>query len=275
MKNTLFSNFAQSKVVLFVIAAVCLLGGLYSMLRVPTKNDDTIVVGMMSGWAPFMSIAADGSYVGFDVDVSQELARRMNKKITIYDLGSIVPCFIALEQNKIDMVFSGLDINQARLQQYNMVYYSGNDVTSYDLLFWKQIPEGVKTIQDLKKYPQSIVVVEPGDSPEKCLDQYDYIIKKQISAITDQLMDLQYGKSTAIFRQPVIAQRMRAQYPQLKSISVPLPLEYQIYGMGIALKKENRSLTAMVQKTIEDMIADGTIKKLELKWQLNGDSNEL
>jgi ABC-type amino acid transport substrate-binding protein len=190
-------------------------------------------------------------------------------------MGSLVPCFIALEQNKIDMIFSGLDINQARLQRYNMVYYAGNDVTSYYLLFWQQIPEGVKTIQDLKKYPQSVVVVEPGDSPEKYLDQYDYIIKKQISAITDQLMDLQYGKSTAIFRQPVIAQRMCTQYPQLKSIAVPLPSEYQIYGMGIALKKENKSLTEMVQKTIEGMIADGIIKKLELKWQLNGDIDGL
>jgi ABC-type amino acid transport substrate-binding protein len=275
MKSTLFSNFTLSKVVLFVITVICLLGGSYSVLRIPTKNDDTIVVGMMSGWAPFMSIAADGSYVGFDVDVAQELARRMNKKIIIYDMGSLVPCFIALEQNKIDMIFSGLDINQTRLQRYNMVYYAGNNVTSYDLLFWKQIPEGVKTIQDLKKYPQSIVVVEPGDSPEKYLDRYDYIVKKQISAITDQLMDLQYGKSTAIFRQAVIAQKMCAQYPQLKSISVPLPLEYQIYGMGIALKKDNTSLTVMVQTTIEGMIADGTIKKLELKWQLNGDSNEL
>ena len=88
-------------------------------------------------------------------------------------------------------------------------------------------------------------------------------------------MDLQYGKSTAIFRQPVVAQIMCAQYPHIKSISVPLPPEYQIYGMGIALKKENKLLTESVKKTMKDMIADGTMKQLELKWQLNGESDEL
>ena len=275
MKNTFFRNFAQGKVICAVAITLFVLGGLYVVVRLTKKADDTIVVGMMSGWAPFMSIGPDGSYVGFDVDVVQEIARRMNKKIVIYDMGSLPPCFIALEQNTIDMIFSGLDINQKRLQQYNMVYYAGNDVTCYNLLFWKQIPDGVTTIQDLKKYPDSVVVVEPGDSPEKYLDTFDFIIKKQISAITDQLMDLQYGKSTAIFRQPVVAQRMCAQFSHIKSISVPLPPEYQIYGMGIALKKENKLLTESVKKTMKDMIADGTMKQLELKWQLNGESDEL
>src|ERR1700733_12765518 len=175
MKNNFFKNFVNNKALCAAVTATLLLGVLYTMFRPTKKDDDTLIVGMMSGWAPFMSITANGSYEGFDVDITQELARRMNKKIIIQDMGSLAPCFIALEQNKIDMIISGLDITEKRLQQLNMIYYAGDDVTSYDLLFWKQIPEGIKTIQDLKNYPNPVIIVEPGDSPEKYLDQFDFI----------------------------------------------------------------------------------------------------
>lgn len=272
MKNSIFSK----QFFIIAVLVLCLTGiSLLKLLRTTsTKKDDTMVIGMMSGWAPFMSINQQGNYEGFDVDVAQEVARRLQKKCEIIDMGSLAPLFIALDRNKIDMIFSGLDITEKRQEQMEMVYYAGDQVREYYLMFWNKIPEGITTIEDLKNYPNAIVIVEPGDSPEKYLEQFDFITKKQISALTDQMLDLQYGKSLAIFRQPEVAKRMCLKNPQIKLLPIPLPSTYQIYGMGIALKKGNTMLAKKVNATIKSMQADGTLKKLAAQWQLSGGSDE-
>jgi len=236
----------------------------------PSAQEDPniIRIGMMSGWAPFMTVNKYGEFEGFDVDVAQELAQRMGKKIFITDLGALSSLFVALDRNKIDIVLSGLDITQERLKKLNMVSYTGGATQEYALLFYKNIPENITSIEDLKNYPNPTVVVEPGVSAEKYLATFDYINKKQIASLVDRVLDLQFGKSLAMLVEPQIAKQLMAKNPELRALFVPLPPEFQIYGMGVATKKENQKLADQVQKIISDMKGDKTLKKLEKKWLL-------
>jgi len=258
----LFKGAALILVTLFLI-----IGG-YQLLKNPAKNQNELVAGMFV-WTPFMSVKPDGSYEGFDVDVAQELATRMGKKLVIKDLGSLASLFIALEQGKIDMLFSGLDITQQRMAKMSMIPYTGQ-AADYCLMFWNTVPESITTIQDLKTYSSAVVCVEPGVSTEKFIDQLPYITKKSLSSKTDMLLDLQYGKSLAAFIEINMAKRLQQKNPQLKILSVPLPPEFQIYGMGIAVQKNNQTLTDQTARIIQEMKQDGTIKRFETKWQLEG-----
>ncbi len=102
MKFTLFQNpVTRTTMILSLVSTVAFASTIaYLRVRSRAKTDDTLIVGMMSGWAPFMTITAKGTYEGFDVDVAQELAQRMGKKLVIQDLGSLhdsftleTPCF--------------------------------------------------------------------------------------------------------------------------------------------------------------------------------------
>lgn len=231
------------------------------------KSDDVLIVGMMSGWAPFMTINNQGNFEGFDVDVAQAIAQKMGKKLIIKDLGSLAPTFIALDQGKIDMVMSGLDVTQARLQKLAMIRYTGQDVREFMLLFWQSIPTGITSIEDLAK-TGAIVCVEPGSGQEKFLDSVRGVQQKSLSRIEEMMLDVKFGKSAAMLVEPRVAARIMRLNPELQKMAVPLPAEFMTFGCGIALKKENGQLVAQVTSIINTLKTDGTLKKLEAKWQL-------
>ena len=265
MKNTNFQKFITGRE-FFISAIIALVFGVICLVSRPTKKPDTtLTVGMMSGWAPFMTINPKGEFEGFDVDVAQNIAQRMGKKLEIQDLGSLASCFIALEQNKIDVMLSGLDITEQRLAKLSMIQYTGQDVKSFTLVFWKNIPENIK---DLRTIPESLVCAEPGSAQEKFLDQFDFIRQKPMSSVIDMILDLKYGKSLAAILEPRVATRLKKQNQEIRILDIPLPKDFQVYGCGIALKKNNTNLSPTISKIIQDMKNDGTLTALEKKWQL-------
>lgn len=264
------------KVVVAIILSAFVLGGLsFFPKNNSTAKEETLTIGMISGWAPFMITNKNGEFEGFDVDVAKEVAARLKKKLSILDMGALASLFVALDQNKIDLAFSGLDITEKRREQLNMIPYTGENTLEYVLLFHKQIPEGIKNIEDLRNFPGALVLTEPGVSVEKYLDSLGYLQKKQLASLAERLLDLQYGKSLAMIVEPSIARILMQKDPQLKSLGVPLSPHFQISGMGIAAKKENRALSETVLSVIATMKKDQTLSKLEEKWALKEKGNEL
>ncbi len=267
MKNIFIKNLTALKGIAVILVATLVLGSVYKIVRSPKNPDTTLTVGMMSGWAPFMTVNTQGAYEGFDVDVAQELAQHMGKKLVIRDLGSLASCFIALAQGKVDLLFSGLDITKKRLKTLAMVRYTGQNVTNFNLVFWNTIPKNSSTIQDLQSSPRAVVAVESGSEQETFLNQFDRITKKRLPSLTDIVLDLKFGKSVAALLEPTVAARLSRLNPEIKLVKVPLTDDFQVYGCGIAVKRENSALTAQVTSLIEDMRTNGTLKKLEQKWQ--------
>lgn len=264
------------KIAVAITLSVLVLVGLGFFLKENSSaKEETLTIGMMSGWAPFMITNKNGEFEGFDVDVAKEVAARLKKKLSIIDMGALASLFVALDQNKVDLALSGLDITEKRRQQLAMIPYTGEDTKEYVLLFYKKIPEGISSIEDLKTIPNPVVLTEPGVSVEKYLDSLGFIQKKQLASLAERILDLQYGKSLAMIVEPSIARTLMQKDEQLKSLSVPLPPLFQIFGMGIAAKKENSALTEKIQSIIASMKDDNTLSKLEEKWQLKEAGNEL
>lgn len=254
---------------IFLGSSVAIILSFVVYFFVSTKSpspENPLTIGMMSGWPPFMSINQTGDYEGFDVDIANEVCARLKRTCTIVDMGALTTLFVALEQNKIDMIFSGLDITKARREKLTMIPYYGEEVRNYALLFWNNIPDGIQTIEDLQQLKNPTVVVEPGDSAERVLDAFAGIQKKQIGSIADQVLELKYQKSLALFREPHVARELMRKNPEMKSLSVPLPEDFQIYGMGIALNQKSVALSQAIEQTIDAMKTDGTMTRIAARW---------
>ncbi len=267
----MFKNINFSKTITFALTILIVItSGCKNNFFSKTKtNNSTLVVGMMSGWPPYMSINKQGNFEGFDVDVAKKLAKKLGKKLIIKDIGGLTPLFLSLNQNKIDLIFSGLDITKKRLKALDMVQYAGQEIKSFYLLFWNKIPEGIKTINDLKKLKNNTICVEPSSPSELFLSQpkFNGINKKPIGKTIDMILEIKYGKSLCAILEPLIVQDLQNKNPKIKILKVPLPKEFQIFGIGIALKK-NSNLTQNIKAAISSLQKNGIIKKLEQKWNI-------
>ncbi len=258
-----------------ILTLTCIIIGLfiYKKTTEPARQTkDTIIIGMMSGWAPYMSINNAGEFEGFDVDVAEELGKKLNKNVEIKDMGGLASLLIALNQGKIDMAFSGLDITKKRQNAYNMVQYSGEGITTFNLLFWDSIPKDVETIFDLKNLANTTLCYEPGSPSEAFLnqEQFDFIDKKPVNSVPEMIMELKYRKSLCALYEPLIVEGLQKKNPQLKYIKVAIPEDFQIMGIGVALNKTRKKLTEQVTKAIKELRDTGTIQKLEQRWNIPG-----
>ncbi len=230
------------------------------------KNSDTFIVGTTAGYAPFVSINSQGEYEGFDIDISNVLAKEMNKKLTIKDLGSMTSLLTALEQGSIDAIIWGMSITQDRLKKVAMIHYQGETTTSYPLIFWQTIPTTIKSISDMQG---KTICVEPASSQDAVLNKYSKINKLPVEKIDDALLNIQYGKADAALTEPAIAKKFKNKYPEIQILNVPLAQEDQVEGIGIVLKKENATLIDKIEQAVKNLKNSGIITQLEQKWDIS------
>ncbi len=224
----------------------------------------TIVMGTMSGWPPYVSMNELGNYEGFDIDVAQEIARRLNKKLLIKDMDTAY-LIQALQQGSVDFIMTGLDITSERLAKMAMVPYQGEPITSLPLIFWKTIPTGVQKLEDLSSIPGAIVCVEPGSSQEPILESFKGFEIKRVDPL-GSILEIQYGKALATLLEPALYQSLKKKYPELVSLVVPLSEKYKILGCGIGINKENTALISKIEAIIADLKKEGFLAQKEKQW---------
>ncbi len=86
--------------------------------------------------------------------------------------------------------------------------------------------------------------------------------------LLDAIMDIKYKKAQSAIIDTTLIPRVKEQYPEIKVAYLPLPDSQQSLGNGICMNKENKKLSAQVQKVIDDLTAEGKIAELEKKWNM-------
>lgn len=257
------------KIRYYIALMLCILGSasFYSIRQIqkPKRAKNSLVIGTAAGYAPFVSINQQGHYEGFDIDIAQELGKRMEKEVIIKDLGSMTPLFLALEQGSIDAIIWGLSITADRCKNVTMVRYQGETTRAYSLIFWKENP----SFTSLERAEKLIICVEPASSQEAVLQNYANLTCIPAEKVDDALLMIQYGKADAAFVEPAIAAKFKKAYPHLTVIDVPLTPDQQVYGIGIALKKNNRDLKDACEKAVSALEQEGIIATLEKKWRIS------
>lgn len=233
-----------------------------------TNNSDPnlrpLNVGIAAGYAPFISVNAQGEYEGFDIDVINAVGQKMGKDIKLIDLGSMSSLFTALEVGSVDAIIWGLSITQDRCAKVAMINYYGERTESYPLLFWNTVPQNMQSINDMNNLT---VCVEAGSAQEKVLEEYPLINILYTEKIDDALLNIRYGKADAALVEPAIATKFMRIYPTIQKIDLPLKPEQQEQGVGIAVKKESGYIET-ITRAVELLKQEGTIVAFAQAWGL-------
>jgi ABC-type amino acid transport substrate-binding protein len=94
------------------------------------RDSGVLRVGMDASFPPFESIAADGTLVGFDVDLARELGRRLGVEVQFVANLPYDGLYDALAVGRVDVVISALVVDPARMADfaYSASYFDAGQV---------------------------------------------------------------------------------------------------------------------------------------------------
>ena len=230
------------------------------------KDWTTIRFGVDASYPPFESKGSDGKLVGFDIDLGNEICKRLNAKCVWVenDFDGMIP---ALKAKKFDGVLSSMSMTPQRAEQ---IAFSSK-------LFNTPTRLVTKKGSGLQPTPESLagksVGVEQGTIQETYAKTYWEPKGAKVVSYQNQdqvYTDLLSGRLDASLQDAVEA--------DIGFLKTPRGAGYEFAGKdivdekilgngaGIGLRKEDADLKTKIDKAIADIIKDGTYKKLENKY---------
>ena len=222
-------------------------------------------IGVEGAYPPFSEKAADGSIIGFDIDIANALCQKMNAecKMIEQDWDGMIPGLLA---RKYDAIIASMSITPERKKRidFSDKYYktpakfiSKSGKFSDDspaALSGKTIGVARATIHDdflTKLYPDSNIKRYPSQD-----DVYLDMLSGRLDAMfgasitqDDGFLKTADGKGYAFFGKS---------YTEPKSIFGS--------GEGVAVRKGEEKLRDAFSKAIADIRADGTYAKINSKY---------
>jgi len=117
----------EKKKIISLVLISGLLIGTIAMSGCTQQKSNTIIVGTSADFKPFEYRAANGSIIGFDIDLITRILTDEGYNVTVQDIGfdSLIP---SLQTGKIDVIAAGMSINEERKQQvdFSNPYYDAN-----------------------------------------------------------------------------------------------------------------------------------------------------
>ena len=239
-------------------------GGNNNSTRVNNDNN-TFIVGFDSEFPPYGFSDGKGGYQGFDLDLAQEVCNRNNwtlvKQPIDWDAKDA-----ELNSGTIDCIWNGFTIN-GREKDYT---WSQAYIDNKQVVVVKE-DSGINSLADLKgktvetqKDSSALAALKGdnktlGDSFAKLVEVADY---------NTGIMDLKSGACDAVALDIGVAQYQvsNGNNTGLKILNDSISSEQ--YGIGFKLG--NTALKDQVQKTLDEMYADGTVSKIAENYSSYG-----
>ena len=224
-----------------------------------TTDGGTLIVGFDQDFPPMGFVGDDGEYTGFDLELAQEVAKRLGLEYKAQPIAWDSKD-MELESGNIDCIWNGFTMT-GREDDYTWTepYMANQQV------FVVANDSDINSQADLAG---KIVEVQADSSAEAALKEAPELTAtfKELLTTADYntaFMDLEQGAVDAIAMDVIVAgyqiQQRNADFKILDD-----SLSEEEYGVGF--KKGNTELRDKVQSTLEEMAEDGTSQEVSKKW---------
>lgn len=219
----------------------------------------TLIVGFDQDFPPMGFIGNDGEFTGFDLELTQEVAKRLGLEYKPQPIAWDAKD-MELEAGNIDCIWNGFTMT-GREDDYawTEAYMANTQV------FVVAKDSGIASQADLAG---KVVECQVDSSAEAALKEVPDLTAtfKDLLTTADYntaFMDLEQGAVDAIAMDVIVA-GYQIQQRNADFVILDDSLSAEEYGVGF--KKDNTELRDKVQKTLEEMAADGTLKGISEKW---------
>ena len=227
------------------------------------NDDETLIVGFDASFPPYGYKDDDGEYVGFDLELAQEVCDRNDWKLVKQPIDWDAKD-MEIDSGTIDCIWNGFTMN-GREDEYTwsdpyidnkqvIVVATDSGINSFDDLSGKL----VETQAD-----SSALAALQGDQ-EELAGAFGSLT--EIAEYNTAFMDLESGACDAI------AMDIGVAYYQINSRKNPddykvLDEEISSEQYAVGFKLGNEELRDKVQATLDEMAEDGTVAKIAEKYE--------
>ena len=243
--------------------AACVAGVLLVMTMATASAETTLEkikrTGVMTSantfsYPPFGFIE-NGKQVGFDVDLANEIARRMGVKL-VYEQIDFRGIIAALTSKRVDLLITGMVYTPDRAKQiaYSEPYFNGGVAAAY---------RSDKPLNQPDDVVGKTIGVELGSAGDKFVrEKYGTRVEvKTYDTVFLGLKDLENGRIDGFVGSVAPMRYIMRNTPSLKSTAT---WDNRIQAANTRL--DDQDLLAELNKHLVAMKQDGTYDKLVVKW---------
>lgn len=223
-----------------------------------TPQGRELTVASSATYAPFAFENKDKQIVGFDIDIINAIAKQQGLKIKVINT-PWSGIFAALNNGDVDLVISGVTINDKRRQSYDFTapYFAAHQLIA--------VPKtsNVATLKDLNG--KKIAVVNASTADDVASREFGKTSPNIRRFESTPLIISELaggGVDAAIGDNGVIAYRV-SQNPALKTVEDP---SFPEEGFGIVVKKGDKPLLDKLNAGLAAVRADGSYAEIYKKW---------
>jgi cystine transport system substrate-binding protein len=220
------------------------------------KSSGVLKIGTEGTYAPFTYHDTDGKLVGFDVEIGEAIAQKLDVKPEYLE-GKWDGLIAGLDANRYDVVINQVGITDERKQKYD---FSEPYIASKAVLIIRSDDDSIKGFGDLKgkTSAQSLTsnfgkLATASGAELVGTDGFDQSIQLVLTGradatINDSLSYLDFKKHKPDAPVKIAAEQADADYS------------------GIIFRKGDADLKVAIDKAIADIKADGTYQKIADKY---------
>ncbi|MCC6197922.1 MAG: transporter substrate-binding domain-containing protein [Burkholderiales bacterium] len=270
----------KSALLVFCMVALQVISG--AALAQPRK----VTIATEASYAPWNMTEANGKIVGFEIDVAMEMCKRakLDCVVIAQPWDGIIPALVA---RKFDAIMSGMNATDKRRETiaFSRSYAEAPNGLGASLKGpLANLPgSGVrfslagdkaaaqKAIDAIKPALKGKVIgVQTASIQANFLDQYlkDTVTVREYKTTEQRDLDLTAGRLDGIFTS-LSAMRATFAKPEFKEFANSGPLfSGGVFGEGVSvgLRKDDTELKQAFDKSINEMLADGTLLVMSKKW---------
>lgn len=220
------------------------------------QAEGKIRFGTEGTYAPFTFHDSTGKLTGFDVEIAEEIAKRLGVEAEFIET-KWDGIFAGLDAKRFDAIANEVSIRPDRLEKYD---FSDTYIVSKAVLIVQESNNEMKDFADLKgkKAAQSLT----SNLADIAKANGAEIV--QIDGFNQAIDLLAAGRVDATINDSLSFLDLKKQKPELP---IKVVAEQQDAAqMGIMFNKGNEELVDAVNKALAEMKADGTYLKISEKW---------
>ena len=232
--------------------------GCGSKEKTNTMDKDTLVLGFDDTFVPMGFKGDDGKYTGFDIELAEEISKKIGKKIEYQPIDWTIK-ESELKNGNIDFIWNGFSITEERKKEldFTKAYLKNKQI----IITLKG--SDIKTKEDLNG---KVVAAQDQSSAVDAIGDYKDNFKELVTFSTNDeaLRDLEAGRCDAVVADEVLSKY----YINLKGADNYKVLEDNFgeeeYAVGV--RKGDQELIDAWNKAYDELVKDGTASELSKKW---------
>jgi len=223
------------------------------------KDAGKIMVGTSTPFEP-MEYIDDGVYVGFDIDLAEEIAEHLGVVVEIvdyteYDDFEDILDYVA--NGDVDIMIAAITIN---LERAKRVDFSTGYLNAGQVIIINESNKDIITPEDLSDLN---VGVQSGTTGEEEALKYTHFVRGYGEEFTtDAPINLTSGEIDAIIVDYPVGAILIKDNSDLKIVGDPFTSEYY----GIAIKQGETALQKELNTVINQLESSGEMQVLKDKW---------